>query len=120
MREQRCTCSVSQVHEFPVSKLGPARNSQRRPHFAGTQTVNPCAHDERATDELGDVDAEIKRVHRRIPGRAARDLAMLAGPLILNASVPCVLKIPILECAIELDPSDALAVALLACSIAKL
>jgi adenylate cyclase len=41
---------------------------------------------------------------------------MQAWPLILSASVSSALKaIPILECAIELDPSDALAVALLAC-----
>ena len=62
-------------------------------------------------------DAETERVHSKDPrDRAARDLAMQAWPLILNASVPSALQaIPILERAIELDPSDALAVALLAC-----
>jgi AraC-like DNA-binding protein/TolB-like protein len=62
-------------------------------------------------------DAEVERVHSKDPrDRAARDLAMQAWPLILNASVPSALEaISILECAIELDPSDALAVALLAC-----
>jgi adenylate cyclase len=67
-------------------------------------------------------DAEIDRVHSKDPrDRAARDLAMQAWPLILSASVPSALKaIPILECAIELDPFDALAVALLACCLTQL
>jgi TolB-like protein len=62
-------------------------------------------------------DAETERVRSKDPrDRAAHDLAMQVWPLILSASVPSALKaIPILERAIELDPSDALSVALLAC-----
>jgi adenylate cyclase len=62
-------------------------------------------------------DAEIERAHSKDPrDRAARDLAMQAWPLILRASVPSALRaISILERAIELDPSDARAVAFLAC-----
>lgn len=66
--------------------------------------------------------AETERMHSKDPrDRAARDLAMQAWPLVLSASVPSASKaMPILERAIELDPSDALAVALLACCHAQL
>lgn len=62
-------------------------------------------------------DAETERVHSKDPSdRTARDIAMQAWPLILSASVPSALRaIPILERAVEFDPSDALAMALLAC-----
>ena len=84
---------------------------------------DPFALQDRVVDGVlcgvvaGITDAEIERVHSKDPrDRAARDLAIQAWRLILSASVPSALKaIPILERAIELDPSDALAVALLAC-----
>ena len=62
-------------------------------------------------------DAEIGRVQRKDPrDRAARDLATQALPLILAARLPSTLKaMVLLERAIELDPSEPLAVALLAC-----
>jgi adenylate cyclase len=62
-------------------------------------------------------DAELGRVQRKDPrDRAARDLATQALPLILAARLPSTLKAMILlERAIELDPSEPLAVALLAC-----
>jgi len=62
-------------------------------------------------------DSEIERVCDKDPrDHAARGLALRAWPLVLGASVPKALKaIPILEHAVELDPSDALAAALLAC-----
>lgn len=84
---------------------------------------DPFALQDRVVDEVlcgvvsSITDAETERAHSKDPrDRAARDLAMQAWPLILIASVPSALRaIPILERAIELDPSDALAVALLAC-----
>ena len=62
-------------------------------------------------------DAELARVQRKDPkDRAARDLATQALPLILAARLPSTLKaMALLERAIELDPSEPLAVALLAC-----
>jgi AraC-like DNA-binding protein/tetratricopeptide (TPR) repeat protein len=62
-------------------------------------------------------DAELGRVQRKDPrDRAARDLATQALPLILAARLPSTLKaMTLLERAIELDPGEALAVALLAC-----
>ena len=62
-------------------------------------------------------DAELGRVQRKDPrDRAARDLATQALPLILAARLPSTLKaMTLLEQAIELDPSEPLAVALLAC-----
>ena len=62
-------------------------------------------------------DVELGRVHHKEPrDRAARDLATQALPLILAAKVPSTLNaMPLLDRAIELDPCDPLAVALLAC-----
>jgi AraC-like DNA-binding protein len=62
-------------------------------------------------------DAELGRVQRKDPrDRAARDLATQALPLILAARLPSTLKATtLLERATELDPSEPLAVALLAC-----
>jgi AraC-like DNA-binding protein/TolB-like protein/tetratricopeptide (TPR) repeat protein len=62
-------------------------------------------------------DAELGRVQHKDPrDRAARDLATQALPLILAARLPSTLKaMTLLERAIELDPSEPLAVALLAC-----
>ena len=62
-------------------------------------------------------DAEIGRVQRKDPrDRAARDMAAQVLPLIFAARLPSTLKaMTLLERAIELDPSDPLAGALLAC-----
>ncbi len=62
-------------------------------------------------------DAELERVQRKDPrDRAARDLAMQALPLILAARLPSTRNaMTLLDRAIELDPCDPLAVALLAC-----
>ncbi len=62
-------------------------------------------------------DAEVGRVQRKDPrDRAARDLATQALPLIFAARLPSTLQaMTLLERAIELDPSEPLAVALLAC-----
>jgi len=62
-------------------------------------------------------DAELGRVQRKDPRDcAARDLATQALPLILAARLPSTLKaMAPLECAVELDPSEPLAVSLLAC-----
>jgi AraC-like DNA-binding protein len=62
-------------------------------------------------------DAELGRVQRKDPRDcAAHDLATQALPLILAARLPSTLKaMVLLERAIELDPSEPLAVALLAC-----
>jgi TolB-like protein len=84
---------------------------------------DPFALQDRVVDDVlcgvvaSITDAEIERVCSKDPSdRAARDLAMQAWPLILNASVPNALQaIPMLQHAIELDPSDARAVAFLAC-----
>lgn len=68
------------------------------------------------------IEAEIERVHGKDPGDlAARDLATQALPLILATNVPSTRKaIVILKRAIDLDPSNALALALLACCHAHL
>lgn len=62
-------------------------------------------------------DAELERVLRKdITDRGARELATQALPLILATTVPSALNaMTLLDRAIELDPSDPLAVALLAC-----
>jgi AraC-like DNA-binding protein len=60
-------------------------------------------------------DAEIERVNNRDPGDlAARDLAMRALPFIFNANATDARKAAaILDRAVEMDPTDALATALL-------
>jgi AraC-like DNA-binding protein/TolB-like protein len=67
-------------------------------------------------------DAEIERACDKDPASVtARDLAMQALPLILATNVPSTRKaINILNRAIELDPANALSVALLACCQAHL
>ena len=67
-------------------------------------------------------DAELGRVQSKEPGdRAARDLAMQALPLIMSARLPSTLNaMTLLDRAIELDPCEPLAVALLACCHAQL
>ncbi len=62
-------------------------------------------------------DAELGRVQLKDPkDRAARELAVQALPLIFATRVPSTLNaMVLLERAIELDPCDALGVALLAC-----
>jgi AraC-like DNA-binding protein/tetratricopeptide (TPR) repeat protein len=62
-------------------------------------------------------DAELGRVQHKDPrDRAARDLAIQALPLILAARTPGTVRaMTLLDRAIELDPGDALAAALLAC-----
>jgi AraC-like DNA-binding protein/tetratricopeptide (TPR) repeat protein len=67
-------------------------------------------------------DAELGHVQRKDPrDRAARDLAMQALPLILAARLPSTLNaMTLLDRAIELDPCEPLAVALLACCHAQL
>jgi AraC-like DNA-binding protein/TolB-like protein/tetratricopeptide (TPR) repeat protein len=62
-------------------------------------------------------DAELGRVQHKDPNdRAARELAMQALPLIFATRVPSTLNaMVLLDRAIELDPCDPLAVALLAC-----
>jgi tetratricopeptide (TPR) repeat protein len=67
-------------------------------------------------------DAELGRVHSKDPrDHAARDLAMQALRLILSARLPSTLNaMTLLDRAIELDPCEPLAVALLACCHAQL
>jgi AraC-like DNA-binding protein/tetratricopeptide (TPR) repeat protein len=67
-------------------------------------------------------DAELGRVQHKDPrDRAARDLATQALPLILAARLPSTLSaMTLLDRAIELDPCEPLAVALLACCHAQL
>jgi tetratricopeptide (TPR) repeat protein len=67
-------------------------------------------------------DAELGRVQHKDPrDRAARDLATQALPLVLAARLPSTLNaMTLLDRAIELDPCDPLAVALLACCHAQL
>ena len=62
-------------------------------------------------------DAELGRVRHKDPGDlAARELTMQALPLILATRIPSVrTAMTLLDRAIELDPCDPLAVALLAC-----
>ena len=62
-------------------------------------------------------DAELGRVqHKDLKDCAARELAMQALPLIFATRVPSTLNaMALLDRAIELDPCDPLAVALLAC-----
>jgi AraC-like DNA-binding protein len=67
-------------------------------------------------------DAELRRVQDKDPrDRAARDMATQALPLILAARLPSTLSaMTLLDRAIELDPGEPLAVALLACCQAQL
>jgi len=67
-------------------------------------------------------DAELVRVQHKDPrDRAARDLATQALPLILAARLPSTLSaMSLLASAIEMDPSEPLAVALLACCHAQI
>ena len=67
-------------------------------------------------------DAELGRVQHKDPrDRAARDLASQTLPLILSARLPSTLNaMTLLDRAIELDPCEPLAVALLACCHAQL
>ena len=67
-------------------------------------------------------DAELGRVQSKDPkDRSARDLAMQALLLILSARLPSTLNaMTLLDCAIELDLCEPLAVALLACCHAQL
>ncbi len=84
---------------------------------------NPFALQDRVVDGVlcgvvsSITDAELGRVQRKDPrDRAARDLAIQALPLILAARLPSTLKaMTLLQRAIQLDPSEPLAVALLAC-----
>jgi AraC-like DNA-binding protein/TolB-like protein len=61
-------------------------------------------------------DAEIERVHSKDPrDLGARDLALQALPLILNANLPSAARaITLLNRAIDIDPADATAIAFLA------
>jgi AraC-like DNA-binding protein/TolB-like protein len=68
------------------------------------------------------IDAEIEHVFKKDPNdRDARDLALEALPFILGTSVPNARRATaILERALELDPADAISMALLACCHAQL